>query len=85
MVNLRTGLEVNGQLHTQNTLATGKDTQYPLNNRLDAPPHTHPPPRPKEEKNFLPLSEIEPPIIQPTAQSIIPTTLYQLPSNQTVL
>jgi len=39
---------------------------------------------PKKEKGLLSLPEIEPPITQPTAQSLILTTLSQFPPNQDI-
>jgi hypothetical protein len=60
-------MEVSGQLHTPSALPQGKNPWYPLYRRLGGPQSRSG--RGGEEKNFQPLLELEPPIIQPVAQS----------------
>jgi hypothetical protein len=60
-------MEVISQLHAQATLPQGKSPRYPLDRRLGGPQSRSG--RGGEEKNSQPLPELEPPIIQPVAQS----------------
>jgi hypothetical protein len=60
-------MEMSGQLHAPAALPQGKSPWYPLDRRLGGP--LRPSGHGGEEKNSQPLSGLEPPIIQPVAQS----------------
>jgi hypothetical protein len=58
---------VSGQLHTPAALSPGKGPWYPLDMKLGGPQSRSG--RGAEENNWKPLLGLEPPIIQPVAQS----------------
>jgi hypothetical protein len=60
-------MEVSGQLHSPAALSHGNNSWYPLDRRLGEPQSRSG--RGGEEKNSQPLPGLEPPIIQPVAQS----------------
>jgi hypothetical protein len=62
-------MKVSGQLHTPADLPQGKSPWYPSDRRLGEPQSRSG--GGGEEKNSQPLPGIEPPIIQPVAQSYI--------------
>jgi hypothetical protein len=70
-------MEMSGQLYAQ-----GKSPWYQLDRRLSGTQNRYR--HGGEEKNFQPLSEIEPPIIQPIAQRYT-TELSQLLNNSDIV
>jgi hypothetical protein len=62
-------MEVNGQLHDTAALSPGKSPRYPLDRRLAGP-------QSRSGLNCQPLQELEPPVIQPVAQSYTTELLW---------
>jgi hypothetical protein len=73
-------MEVNGQLHAADALHLGNNPWYPLNRRLHGPQSWS---GRCEEKNLLPLPEIEPWPSSPCPDTI-PTGLSRLPIFQSL-
>jgi hypothetical protein len=75
-------MEVSGQVHGPAALPPGSSTRYPLYKRLGEPQDLYG--YYGEEKNLLPLPEIEPRFLGRPARSLVdvPTELSPLPERR---